>query len=142
MKTKIYGILSAVFLAIGISSIVAGCRKSHTCPQYEPVNAYRTDSVRSVAHQSDSVWTLDSVFLFIKGDTVVKQSYRDRVRYRVRVDTLLKSVRDTVRLEKRVEVEKPFTVYDRVRLNLGSLFILICSFFILYRLVGLWKKFK
>ena len=86
--------------------------------KYVPVETVKTDSVYVNKVQRDSIRLQDSIFVFVKGDTVriekYKYLYRDRV------------VRDTVRLVERdsvqvpVPVEKELSRWQRWKLDLGG----------------------
>lgn len=79
-----------VLIALG------GCTKKI----YVPVENSQvvTDSVRVAAIRRDSIWLKDSVFVAVRGDTVIKESYRWRTRDRIMTDTVYKVRRDTVKV--------------------------------------------
>ena len=78
--------------------MIVSCRSV----KYVPVETVKTDSVYVNKVQRDSIRLQDSIFVFVKGDTVriekYKYIYRDRV------------VRDTVRLVERDSVQVPVPV--------------------------------
>lgn len=78
--------------------MIVSCRSV----KYVPVETVKTDSVYVNKVQRDSIRLQDSIFVFVKGDTVriekYKYLYRDRV------------VRDTVRLVERDSVQVPVPV--------------------------------
>lgn len=94
-----------VIIIIGLLAtlLVAGCTQTRyvTVPEYHTEYVVRTDSV--LLH--DSVHVKDSVILYRQGDTVYRETYRDRLmwrdRWRVHTDTV--SVRDSIRVEVPVE---------------------------------------
>ena len=86
--------------------VFCGCTKKI----YVPVESrlVMTDSVRIATIRRDSVWLKDSVFVAVRGDTVIKESYRWRTRDRFVTDTVYKERRDTVKVTvvKEIPVEK------------------------------------
>lgn len=83
---------------------MGSCSRKVTVP-VERVEVVR-DTVRITARETDSRVIRDSVFLSVKGDTVVKESWRWRERERVVRDTLERIIyvnekmRDEVRQER------------------------------------------
>lgn len=94
-----------VALALVALIAVGGCTKKI----YVPVESRQiaTDSVRTATIRKDSVWLKDSVFVAVRGDTVIKESYRWRTRDRFVTDTVFKERRDTVKVTvvKEIPVE-------------------------------------
>lgn len=103
-----------VFCLLSVCLMIVSCRSV----KYVPVETVKTDSVYVNKVQRDSIRLQDSIFVFVKGDTVriekYKYLYRDRV------------VRDTVRLVERdsvqvpVPVEKELSRWQRWKLDLGG----------------------
>lgn len=87
-----------VFCLLSVCLMIVSCRSV----KYVPVETVKTDSVYVNKVQRDSIRLQDSIFVFVKGDTVriekYKYLYRDRV------------VRDTVRLVERDSVQVPVPV--------------------------------
>lgn len=83
---------------MSVCLMIVSCRSV----KYVPVETVKTDSVYVNKVQRDSIRLQDSIFVFVKGDTVriekYKYLYRDRV------------VRDTVRLVERDSVQVPVPV--------------------------------
>ena len=83
---------------MSVCLMIVSCRSV----KYVPVETVKTDSVYVNKVQRDSIRLQDSIFVFVKGDTVriekYKYIYRDRV------------VRDTVRLVERDSVQVPVPV--------------------------------
>ncbi len=103
MKGK--GIIGSVLPLMALI-VICGCTKKI----YVPVESrlVMTDSVRIATIRRDSVWLKDSVFVSVRGDTVIKESYRWRTRDRFVIDTVYKERRDTVKVTvvKEIPVEK------------------------------------
>lgn len=107
----------AAFAAAAVAlALLASC--SHKVTESARM---RTDTAALVRVRTDSVLLRDSVFVdrntYVRGDTVYrivsKVQYKDRWRTKVRTDTVYRSVRDTVREEVPVYVEKDSRWYDK-----------------------------
>ena len=108
MKNLLYIIL--LMLAICLTS----CRSIKYVPVETVKMEYKTrDSIRF-----DSIYEHDSIFLFVKGDTVYKEKYRYKYRY------LTINKTDTVMLTDSVQipypVEKQLTRWQRMKIELGG----------------------
>lgn len=108
MKNLLYIIL--LMLAICLTS----CRSIKYVPAETVKTEYKTrDSIRF-----DSIYEHDSIFLFVKGDTVYKEKYRYKYRY------LTINKTDTVMLTDSVQipypVEKQLTRWQQMKIELGG----------------------
>lgn len=108
MKNLLYIIL--LMLAICLTS----CRGIKSVPVETVKTEYKTrDSIRF-----DSIYEHDSIFLFVKGDTVYKEKYRYKYRY------LTINKTDTVMLTDSVQipypVEKQLTRWQQMKIELGG----------------------
>lgn len=108
MKNLLYIIL--LMLAICLTS----CRSIKHVPVDTVKTEYKTrDSIRF-----DSIYEHDSIFLFVKGDTVYKEKYRYKYRY------LTINKTDTVMLTDSVQipypVEKQLTRWQQMKIELGG----------------------
>lgn len=108
MKNLLYIIL--LMLAICLTS----CRSIKNVPVETVKTEYKTrDSIRF-----DSIYEHDSIFLFVKGDTVYKEKYRYKYRY------LTINKTDTVMLTDSVQipypVEKQLTRWQQMKIELGG----------------------
>lgn len=98
----------------------------------------RTDTLR------DSIHVTDSVKQSIKGDTV----YNDRVRtvYRWRERVKIENKNDTVKIVKPVpvpvQVEKSLTKWQKIKMDVGGIVMVLLGGFVIYKGIGIWKKFK
>lgn len=124
MKTLFYTVLICV-----AALIIGGC----TSTRYVPVETVRettthtTDTLRLVQLRVDTILERDSVAVIVRGDTVWQTRFRDRLRVRLRHDTVKEVSRDTVTsyferpvpypIEKRVEVERKLTWWQKTRLD-------------------------
>lgn len=108
MKNLLYIIL--LMLAICLTS----CRSIKYVPVETVKMEYKTrDSIRF-----DSIYEHDSIFLFVKGDTIYKEKYRYKYRY------LTINKTDTVMLTDSVQipypVEKQLTRWQQMKIELGG----------------------
>ena len=94
--------------------MIVSCRSV----KYVPVETVKTDSVYVNKVQRDSIRLQDSIFVFVKGDTVRIEKYKYLYRDRVVVDTVYKVQCDTIRVP--YPVEKPLTRWQRWKLDLGG----------------------
>lgn len=97
-----------------LASAIWSCRSV----KYVPVETVKTDSVYVNKVQRDSIRLQDSIFVFVKGDTVRVEKYKYLYRDRVVVDTVYKVQCDTIRVP--YPVEKPLTRWQRWKLDLGG----------------------
>lgn len=120
-EDKGYGlILAYLVLVIAVICVLAcGCSRA----VYVPVESvsYRTDTLRVINSRIDSVVMRDSVAVYVNGDTVRITQYRDRLRWRDRVDTVYKARVDTARVEVPVAVEKELSRWEKIKMDFGGL---------------------
>lgn len=101
-----------------ISMMAIGCTRTI----YEPLDrvVYKTDTLRQTNVRIDSIIERDSVAVYVKGDTVRITQYRDRLRWRDRVDTVYKARVDTTRVEVPVAVEKELSRWEKLKMDFGG----------------------
>ena len=87
---------------------------------YVPTEAIRTDTLYRTDLRVDSVIFRDSVAVIQRGDTVYLTKYRDRFRYRERIDTLYQSVTDSVEVRVPHPVEQKLSSWERTKMELGG----------------------
>ena len=103
-----------IFCLLSVCLMIVSCRSV----KYVPVETVKTDSVYVNKVQRDSIRLQDSIFVFVKGDTVRIEKYKYLYRDRVVVDTVYKVQCDTIRVP--YPVEKPLTRWQRWKLDLGG----------------------
>ena len=108
MKSLLYIIL--LTLAIFITS----CRSI----RYVPVETVRTEYKTRDSIRFDSIYEHDSIFIFLKGDTVYKEKYRYRYRYLTinKTDTIIMT--DSVQVP--YPVEKQLSRWQQMKIELGG----------------------
>lgn len=148
----------ALFLAMLMITplLIFGCScaktaQNNTVYHDSAHNSVRRDSVnkRQInwqdTQQHDSIFKQDSVIVYIKGDTVIKERWHNltttRWKTTTKTDTIVcdiyKFVTDTVKVKyyvnryKTKEVEKPVRTWHKIRLFIGDcvlLFLALISF--------------
>ena len=122
---------------MSVCLMIVSCRSV----KYVPVETAKTDSVYVNKVQRDSIRLQDSIFVFVKGDTVRIEKYKYLYRDRVVVDTVRLVERDSVQVP--VPVEKPLTRWQKWKLDLGGFAmaaILALLAFGIFRLVRKLRK--
>lgn len=145
--TKTERIAWKVFLLALLAAVVCGvcaCSKKVYVPaervvvRTDSVTVHRADSLTRLLAQRDSVVVRDSVFVFQRGDTVVKEAWRIRERVslvhdtvrigagftaeRIRLDSVRVPVPVTVEKVVTKEVEKELGWWKRAFLWTGGVF--------------------
>ena len=110
-------IIAAVTLVLALA--LCGCT---TTTKYVPVErvTHHTDTERELAVRIDSVMTRDSVAVYMSGDTVYLTKWRDRFRYSERIDTVYRSVADSIRVPQPYPVERKLTAWEQVKQDAGG----------------------
>lgn len=103
-----------IFCLLSVCLMIVSCRSV----KYVPLETVKTDSVYVNKVQRDSIRLQDSIFVFVKGDTVRIEKYKYLYRDRVVVDTVYKVQCDTIRVP--YPVEKPLTRWQQWKLDLGG----------------------
>ena len=100
--------------------MIAAALMSCTRTVYVPTQSVKTDSIAVERVRIDSIIMRDSVSVIDRGDTV--RIERWRTRYITRRDTVaIERVRtDSIAVPYRVEVERPLTLWQRIKLSLGG----------------------
>lgn len=97
---------------------IAICLTSCRSIKYVPVETVKTEYKTRDSIRFDSIYEHDSIFLFVKGDTVYKEKYRYKYRY------LTINITDTVMLTDSVQipypVEKQLTRWQQMKIELGG----------------------
>lgn len=108
--------------------------------QYVPVETIKTDSVRVVDVQRDSIYVQDSVIVREKADTIFVTRWRTEYRDRVVRDTVFESRVDSV--TNVVEVERDFTTWESLCFSIGRVMLTISAFVLVYKLYILFRKLR
>lgn len=138
MKIKQPKLLSLVILTILLS-----CSCTRTI--YTPIETtnYHTDTIKQTSVRIDTIVERDSVSLIQRGDTVFFTKYRDRFRYRDRVDTVYKSRSDTLITREPYPVEKELSKLEKAEIGIGKIaigLVVIGLSVLIVRLINKTKK--
>jgi hypothetical protein len=86
--------------------------------RYIPVETVKTDSVRVVDVQKDSIYVRDSILIRTKADTIYVTKWRTEYREALKVDTFLVQRVDSINTI--VEVEKKLTKIQQLKMDVGA----------------------
>lgn len=122
-----------VIFSIAIFTAILVC--SCSTVKYVPVETVKTDSVRVVDVQRDSIYVRDSVLIRTKADTVYVTKWRTEYREALKVDTFLVQRVDSINTV--VEVEKRLTKIQQLKMDVGTGVLyavpILIAIFIIYR---------
>lgn len=114
-------LIFALSLAVGaaITLLFGSCTRKVYVPQETVRTEYKDRVVEAV--RVDTAVMRDSVAVYVNGDTVKIEKYRDRWRTRIieRHDTIVSVKRDSVAVP--YPVEKPLTKWERAKLDVGGM---------------------
>lgn len=119
----------ARYVIVALLLLCIGC----TTTKYVPVESVHTEYRDRVNIQRDSIYLRDSIYIENKGDTIVIERWRDRWRDRILRDTMSVNTTDTI--QHIVEVERPLTAAQKVKIAIGNIaiaaaFVLLLVYFI------------
>lgn len=111
---------------------------------YLPVETVRTEYVDRVQLETriDSIFQRDSISVYIQGDTVRIEKWRDRIKYRDR------EVHDTIAVVKvdsiavPYPVEKELSKWQKAKMNLGGMAMGILAIVLCIAVIWLIKKYR
>lgn len=122
---------------VAIAICCVSCKTKYvTVPEYhkEYITKLRVDSFR------DSIYHHDSIMIRMQGDTVYADRYhtvyRDRLRDRLRIDTLLRT--DSVRVP--YPVERELSKWERVKMDAGKIGLGIIAIGMLYIIIYIVRR--
>lgn len=107
--------IATLFLS-GLLMIGMLCSCTHI--KYVPVESTRVDSIYINKLQVDSIYMQDSVYIREKGDTIYMYKFKYLDRYKLLTDTMYVNRTDTIC--NVVEIEKPLTKWQKVKLDMGG----------------------
>lgn len=131
-------IIKLLGVAIVIVAVMATC--SCTSVKYVPVETIKTDSIRVVDVQRDSIFVQDSVYIREKADTVFVTKWHTEFREFLKVDTLFVERVDSI--NHVVEVEKKLTKWQQTKMDVGTGALYAVPILIAVGLYILYRKLK
>lgn len=128
---------STMPMARGLFSLLLAALLLCSCGsiRFVPVEKVRKDSTYLTRVKRDSIYVHDSIFVYQKGDSVIKTVERYRYLYRDRVDTVYMSRTDTVTVHDVEYRDKPERWYDTGFRRLGQLCVLALLAWLLWCLL-------
>lgn len=112
--------------------------KTRYITQEVPVVVEHTTTQNHTEWRTDTLYHKDSVYVYQQGDTLREVRYIERWRYRdvVVTDTVRDSVPVVTEVVREVAVDKPLTWWQRTRMHIGEVALLIlgaAAIYIIYR---------
>ena len=134
-----WGAIVALFLITAVL-ILGSC----TTTRYVTVPEIHTDTLIQNTVQKDSVFLHDSIYHMEKGDTVLIERWHTKYRERLVHDTLYQHRVDTIAKPYPVPeyVEKKLSWWQRLRLHLGNIMLVLIGAAVLYAAARLYMKIK
>lgn len=121
-------------LVIGLLTMAVGC-----CRQvYVPVEHHTTDTLRAIKERIDSIVERDSVYVEVRGDTLLREVWRWRTSTKLRTDTIYRTRTDTVPVV--VPVERKPKVGVKTQIASGILWT-VRGCIILFIVIWLIRRF-
>lgn len=118
-----------VLKKFGLASVVILTMMACTTTKVVEVERVRTDTLLQTQVVRDSIWRHDSIHVKETGDTVWVEKWHTKIHATERHDTVYQAMHDTIPkpypVEKKVEVEKPLTWWQRFRLFFGDLALIV-----------------
>ena len=108
--------------------------------QYVPVENVKTDSVRVVDIQRDSIYVQDSVIVREKADTIFVTRWRTEYREALRVDTV--QIIRTDSIQNIIEVERKLTKLQQTQMDIGRGVMWAVPFVVIFLLFILYCKLR
>lgn len=134
--------LLAAGVVMAAAVAMPGCARKVYVPVERVEERVVRDSALRVLATADTVRERDSVVVAQRGDTVFKETYRVRREVKVRRDTVVKILRDTVRLSQPVvvapEQRSDSSAAARMGRSLSKFFLIVTAGYALF----LWLRRK
>lgn len=111
---RMFGI---IILGVIVAVIVAMCT-SCTRTVYVPQTTIQRDSIYITQYKRDSIYMHDSIFQWLKADTMYIEKWHTKYIEKLSTDTLYIEKNDTIR--EAYPVEKPLTWAQRTWINVGK----------------------
>lgn len=130
-----FGQIILLFFICGLLAMLYSCR-SHKCLIEESDRL--VDSIYITNYERDSIYLRDSIYheVIVNGDSIVvlKERWHTAYRDRVKTDTLVHNVTDTItKTLPPVEIEKKLSWWDELLITLGQFaFYMIIAVVIIY----------
>ena len=113
------GCLGIVLMAIAAALLIMCCSCTRTV--YVPQTSVQRDSIYLTQYKRDSIYIHDSIFQFLKADTMYIERWHTKYIERLSTDTMYIERNDTIR--EPYPVEKPLTYWQRTYMSIGKVSI-------------------
>lgn len=122
---RMFGI---IILGVIIAVILAMCSCTRTV--YVPQTTIQRDSIYITQYKRDSIYMHDSIFQWLKADTMYIEKWHTKYIEKLSTDTLYIEKADTLRIP--YPVEKPISSLNKMWIKLGKLFsgVGFCAIFL------------
>lgn len=147
MKKLIFVLCAALLLASCAATRYAPSEQSQQKDSTYTSQHYIDSLVNRLA-RLDSVYNRDSIYVYVKGDTVTRYVEKTRYRYQLQRDTILKTItrvdtvfierRDSIKIVQPVEVERRPRWHETLFIHIGRL----CSLSFILWILFLYLKRK
>ena len=134
-----WSLIAFLFLLAAVL-ILGSC----TTTRYVTVPEYHTDTLIQNTVQKDSVFLHDSIYQKEKGDTILIEKWHTRYKEKLVHDTLYQHRIDTIAKPYPVPeyIEKKLSWWQRLRLHLGNIMLVLIGAAVLYAAARLYMKIK
>ena len=110
------GCLGIVLMAIAAALLIMCC--SCTRAVYVPQTSIQRDSIYLTQYKRDSIYMRDSIFQWLKADTMYTEKWHTKYIERLSTDTLYIERNDTIR--EPYPIEKPLTYWQKSYISIGK----------------------
>lgn len=108
---------SIIIFGVVIAVLISMCSCTRTV--YVPQTTVQRDSIYITQYKRDSIYMRDSIFQWLKADTMYIEKWHTKYVERLSTDTLYIEKNDTIR--EAYAVEKPLTYIQKAWIKLGKL---------------------
>ena len=130
-------------IAVGIALFLTGCKSIQYVPVVE--TQIHHDSIYFTQVQFDSIYIKDSTYQheFTRNDTVFSETIKWKTKYieKLRIDTLLQTKFDSIRVPEPYPVEKKLTAWQQMKQDYGGWAILLLTLLLIFFVIFRLKRF-
>lgn len=130
-------LLISVLIGFGVLWLM-GFFSSCTRTVYVPQTSIQRDSIYLTQYKRDSIYMHDSIFQWLKADTMYIERWHTKYIERLSTDTLYLEHNDTIR--EPYPVEKPLTFWQRNFMSIGKVSIGMCGGILIAILIYIIRK--
>ena len=131
--------MKKLVLLAACAIMMVGCKTT----EYVPVPEYHTDTIYQSKVVHDSIYQHDSTFIKEKGDSVYIERWHTKYVLKELTDTVYESRVDSIpvpyEVVKEVEVEKPLSWWQSMRMHIGGIVVWLLLILAIYGILK-WRK--